>query len=605
MKSQLLILFVLSISLIGVNEVFASHPTNNDSLGTVRLYYSDVSKEFNIGLNYPFSQVCAVGFGAYPDNSPEKFTANDSYLPNIFQFGQGFIGTITDKNGIVHRAQQVECVNSVVSFPISLLNDQETFHFEGIIQGGVWDYNLNQPVTLSEHTFTFTYLKNILDLDPQWCPTGDYNLVSDGNTSLFFAGFHPSHCEPVALPKIIQNSNDDAIELILSGAVDADYDLIELSENNISGIRFNDIQLDSTQIIKRAYIEVIADNDETKKLSVAIFGELDINSKEFIETNSNISNRQKTTNSILWNLPDWKSNVRDSTPDLTKIINEIVNQSGWTSGNSMTFLFEGIPLNLNGNREFYSFDYHDSKDHVRLIIEIDTSDKKNGGGCNDCTPPWLGFDNNGVLKVENGVTINGISKNAGLYHTEYPMIKTNIGDENTIILKYRENNGPANIKMIELASVKEIGSSFGESQWSIEVWLNYFANDMFNPTIKEIKVFDKDNLLGEVSGRVYLDQCKSDSLDPYGCLSASITFTNEKVPDSPVLVSQAIDYNNNSFQNFFNDGLLVIDPNYVEPVTPKPYKYECKDPELDTIMNGGDRKNCNWRVLNMPHLWKN
>ena len=36
------------------------------------------------------------------------------------------------------------------------------------------------------------------------------------------------------------------------------------------------------------------------------------------------------------------------------------------------------------------------------------------------------------------------------------------------------------------------------------------------------------------------------------------TFTNEQVPDSPVLVAEAWDYKKNTVQNFFNDGLHCL-----------------------------------------------
>lgn len=229
-----------------------------------------------------------------------------------------------------------------------------------------------------------------------------------------------------------------------------------------------------------------------------------------------------------------------------------------------------------------------------LLIEVYTTVYRGGGGgCSDCTAPWLGKDSNGVLQVEGGITINGVQKDGGLYHTEYPMIYTNINDENTVTLIYQENQGPTNIMLVQLASVKEVGTSLGESQWMIEVWLNDFRSDISNPTIKEIIINDDYNLLVNVNATVSLVQCKADSVDREGCLSTTFTFTNIQIPYYPVLVAEAIDYKNNSFQNFFNDGLQVVDPYYVEPTPPEPYKYECKDP-IQKVMN---RSNCNFNNI--------
>jgi len=234
---------------------------------------------------------------------------------------------------------------------------------------------------------------------------------------------------------------------------------------------------------------------------------------------------------------------------------------------------------------------------------VDTiQEKNNNGGCSDCTAPWLGTDDQGILRVEGGITINGVTKDGGYYYTEYPMINTNIGDENYIVLKFWENQGPTNIEMIQLASVKEVGTSFGESQWMIEVWLDDFKDDMYNPKIGTIKIIDHDGLLSNVYADVWLSQCRYDSVDPLDCMGIGIGFTNDKVPDSPVLVSEARDYSRNVVQNFFNDGLNVVDLDYVEPTASEPYKYECNDLPLDEVMVP-TRKNCHFRAL--TSLWDN
>ena len=88
------------------------------------------------------------------------------------------------------------------------------------------------------------------------------------------------------------------------------------------------------------------------------------------------------------------------------------------------------------------------------------------------------------------------------------------------------------------------------------------------------------------------------------CLGVDIYWTFGQVPNHTVLAINGWDNNKNSFTTYFNDGLTVTDPNYVEPTPKEPYKYVCNDPPLDSIMNGGDRNNCHWRSAYMGWLYK-
>lgn len=203
-----------------------------------------------------------------------------------------------------------------------------------------------------------------------------------------------------------------------------------------------------------------------------------------------------------------------------------------------------------------------------LLIKIfsestESTKKKNGGGCADCEAPWIGTNSKGKIVVDKGIIINGKSFDGGYFHKENPMQYTELDKQNIISLKYRENGGPQNIKLVQLAMVKEVGTSFGEAEAIIEVWMDFFADDMDNPKIKEVKVIDKNNILNEhIHPFVTLERCQdNDPIDVKKCLKITFVYSYAKVPQSPVLLAEAIDYNRNSLQTFFNGGLNVTDPN--------------------------------------------
>lgn len=227
-------------------------------------------------------------------------------------------------------------------------------------------------------------------------------------------------------------------------------------------------------------------------------------------------------------------------------------------------------------------------------VEEPTKSKNKGSSCSDCQPPWNGVDNNGVQRVSNGITINSESFDAGYYHKNQPMQFTTINLFNYITIDHWENQGPSNIKLVQLGSVKEIDSPIGESEWLIEVYLNNFKNDIENPTIHHINVIDPKNILDNVTAKVSLKKCLQDNpIESQSCLSTQFIYSFNDVPDTKVLVNSAIDYNDNTFNNYFNDGITVIDPNpEIAEITP-PYKYQCKDKPLAEEMVP-TRNNCNW-----------
>lgn len=242
--------------------------------------------------------------------------------------------------------------------------------------------------------------------------------------------------------------------------------------------------------------------------------------------------------------------------------------------------------------------------------------RSSNGGCSDCTPPTLGLNSKGSLLVKDGIKINGHSEDGGYYHTNYPMQYTTLDKANIISLKYYENSGPQNIKVVQLGiGVKEIGTSINNSQAIIEVWLDDFAGDIDNPLIKEIKVIDPDNIISNTFASVSLDACDnsngnnlklSDSFENKQefyenlvnstCLITNFSYSYDKIPDSWVLSSNAIDYNRNTFNNYFNDGLMVIDESPIASAfSPEPTEPECNDP-IQKVMT---RNHCTFNDLKL------
>jgi hypothetical protein len=111
------------------------------------------------------------------------------------------------------------------------------------------------------------------------------------------------------------------------------------------GMRFKNIKIPQGAEITNAYIQFTTDEVSEGDCSLIIKGEAADNALAFSEENKNISDRQTTSSTVTWNPEDWmtekESDAKQKTPDIKSIIQEIVNRSGWSSGNSLAIIVTG------------------------------------------------------------------------------------------------------------------------------------------------------------------------------------------------------------------------------------------------------------------------
>jgi hypothetical protein len=170
----------------------------------------------------------------------------------------------------------------------------------------------------------------------------------------------------------VSQDNDDAEEQVSNGNIDLGSSDLELTSdggtNQLVGIRFQNINIPQGTTIISASIQFTTDETDSGNTSVTIRGEDTNNANIFSSTNSNISNRTLTTASVAWNnIPAWntvgQSGVNQRTPDLTSIVQEIVNRGGWASGNSMAFIING-----SGERTAESYNGSSAQAPVLTIV---------------------------------------------------------------------------------------------------------------------------------------------------------------------------------------------------------------------------------------------
>lgn len=213
-----------------------------------------------------------------------------------------------------------------------------------------WQYKLNNYATVNPTTLT-------PDPTPIW---RDDVVLSSGRMWPIFQVSDIGRFRPNA-------SADDASEtatvVTLTGTT------IVISASNTVGLRFPNVRIPPGAVIKSARLHFTGKAANSTAVTATIAGEAVANAAAFTATASNISNRTITTATVSWVVPGWIDtpfggqyrNYRTDeniSPDLTAIIQEIVDGGSWAKGNALALI---ITATGTGTRTFTAHD------HVNLM----------------------------------------------------------------------------------------------------------------------------------------------------------------------------------------------------------------------------------------------
>lgn len=182
----------------------------------------------------------------------------------------------------------------------------------------------------------------------------------------------------------ISDSRDDAEEdvgatpgpvFLSSWDLEMVYDPGWAYGDQTTGMRFNGINIPQGATIQSAKITFRANSSQSGASNIQFWGQAADNASAFTTANFDISSRPKTSASFAWNnVPAWTTGAYYATPDLSAIIQEIINRSGWSAGNSLAIITTGA-----GKRDAYSYDGSISAAPLLEITYVDDANVGSGG----------------------------------------------------------------------------------------------------------------------------------------------------------------------------------------------------------------------------------
>jgi len=143
--------------------------------------------------------------------------------------------------------------------------------------------------------------------------------------------------------------------------------------NQLSGLRFDGIEVPNSAVIANAYIQFTAETIENvNPCVISIDAHLSPDASLISWNPYDLSARPKTNDPVYWSPPNWnyvdEAGSGQRTPNLKNVVQEIIDQPAWAVNNAMVFLVEGT-----GGRSAWSFN-NDPLKSAKLCITytIDT-----------------------------------------------------------------------------------------------------------------------------------------------------------------------------------------------------------------------------------------
>lgn len=230
--------------------------------------------------------------------------------------------------------------NGTASLSVSFTGSNSTD--DGSITAYAWDFGDTNTSTSADPSHSYTvaglYVVQLIVTDNENNQDTTELIVGvDSGSGLTQLNSQPGQ----TTDDVLEDKGDGSQYVFTSELVMAQ----DGSDDKWNGMRFDGVNVPQGATIQSAYIQFTVSGTSSGTANLKIWGEMSTDADEFLWTGYDIANRSKTTDSVAWSPPDWTTvgaqGADQQTSDLSGLIQEIVDQSGWVSGNAMALFVEG------------------------------------------------------------------------------------------------------------------------------------------------------------------------------------------------------------------------------------------------------------------------
>ena len=200
--------------------------------------------------------------------------------------------------------------------------------------------NANSSATTATFTTAGVYVLRLTASDSVLSATDDIQIT-----------VNPAGGSSATLNVSIAAVSDDAEENNPNGAVDLSSSDLELAVDKTLvqtvGLRFVGMTIPAGAVITNAYVQFTVDEAKASApaATLTVWGQKSLNPPTFTTAAANVTSRPDTTASVAWSPPVWTAvgaaGEGQRTPNLSGVVQEIVGQPGWASGNAIAIMIAG------------------------------------------------------------------------------------------------------------------------------------------------------------------------------------------------------------------------------------------------------------------------
>lgn len=181
-------------------------------------------------------------------------------------------------------------------------------------------------------------------------------------------------------PEVVSNvdkSQNDVEEYTNGSGVLVNGTVLNLDANNTVGLRFENVIIPQGATVTSATVSLTSLSDDSDPVEIEVYAEATDNSLPYTNAADTVSSRVSTSNFVSWLPGPWVTDQTYATPDLSGVVQEVVDRNGWCGGNSMSFKF----LHVNGSeRSAYTYD-RDSSYAATLRVKFSSTLPAGVSGC--------------------------------------------------------------------------------------------------------------------------------------------------------------------------------------------------------------------------------